>query len=209
MVGWLILLGLLVGGAVLLSGGGDAAAAALSHVIGPRGWVEAEPRKLASLAGVSDSTYALASAMVSEAGEDARAQTAVGWALRNHADERGESVFRVLTRAGRNNKDTRVFEAHDSNGYFGPQNVGPRWASTRKAPTPMALDLASAILTDAVDDPTGGATQFDAPSAQDSLLGTVEGYVKTAQQIAEERSSGKEMVMLPGVPNIRFWVPRG
>jgi len=208
-MGWLILVGLLVGGAVLLSSGGDAAAAALSHVVGARGWVEAEPRKLASLAGVSDSTYALASAMVSEAGDDAVAQTAVGWALRNHADERGESVFRVLVRAGRNNKDTRQFEPHESNGYFGPQNVGPRWATTRKAPTLTALELASAILTGSIDDPTGGATQFDAPTAQDGLIGKIEGYVKTAQQIAEERSKGSELVMLPGIPNIRFWVPRG
>jgi hypothetical protein len=209
MWGLLVIMGAAVVGAVLLGTGGDAAAAAISHVIGPKGWVEADPRRLASLAGVSDSTYALASAMVSEAGDEPLAQTAVGWALKNHADDRGESVFRVLTRAGRNDKDTRQFVAHESNGYFGPQNVGPRWATTRKAPTSMALDLASAILSDAVDDPTGGATQFDAPSAQDGFIGKVEGYIKSAQQIAEERSKGSDMVMLPGVPNIRFWVPRG
>lgn len=187
----------------------DAEAASGGHVVGSRGFVEADPHGLAQLAGVSDNVYALASAMVSEAGGKAAAQAAVGWALRNHADERGESIFRVLTRAGRNDRDTRKFEAHEGNGFYGPQNVGPRWASTRKAPTPEALALAADILSGAVSDPTGGATQFDAPSAQDSLLGKVEGYVKDAQQVAEERSKGAVMVMLPGVDGIRFWVPKG
>ncbi len=207
MAGILLLAGLMLLGAVLLSGG-DAKAAAVEHVVGPRGWVEAEPRRLASVAGVSDSVYALASAMVSEAGANELAQTAVGWALRNHADDRGESVFRVLTRAGRNDPATRQFVAHESNHFFGPQNVGPRWASTRKAPTARALELAGDILTGAIDDPTGGATQFDAPTAQDTLLGKVEGYVKDAAQVAAERSKGATLVMLPGVDSIRFWVPK-
>lgn len=199
--------GLIFVAVVLLTG--DASAAAVEHVIGSRGFVEADPRKLAGIAGVSDNVYALASAMVSEGGAGEMAQIAVGWALRNHADERGESVFRVLTRAGRNDAATRQFVAAEGNGHYGPQNAGPRWASTRKAPTARSLELAGDVLTGAIDDPTGGATQFDAPSAQDSLLGKVEGYVKSAQQIAEERSKGATMVMLPGVDGIRFWVPRG
>jgi|WetSurMetagenome_2_1015567.scaffolds.fasta_scaffold25843_2 hypothetical protein len=206
MWGFLLILGAAIVGVALLSGG-DAEASRVRHVVGKSGWVEAEPRALAGLAGVSDSIYALASLMASEAAGE-KAQIAVGWAIRNEASRRGESVFRLLTRAGRNDPGTRTFIAHESDGFFAPQNVGPRWASTRKPPTEMTLNLAARVLTDAVDDPTGGATQFDAPGAQDSFIGKVEGYIKTAQQIAEERSKGSTMVMIPGVDSIRFWVPK-
>jgi hypothetical protein len=209
MWGFLVILGLGIGGAILLSGG-DAEAAALRHVVGARGWVEADARSLASIAGTSDSVYALASMMVSEAGaKNEAAQIAVGWAIRNQAEKRGDSVFRLLTRAGRNDPATREFVPHESHGFYGPQNVGPRWASTRKPPTARTLELASKVLTGELDDPTGGAVQFDAPEAQDSLLGKVTGYVKSAATVARERSQGSDMVMIPGVDSIRFWVPRG
>lgn len=205
---FLIILGAGVLGVFLLAGG-NAEAASKRHVVGKRGWVEADPRSLASLAGVSDSVYALASMMASEApSSNPLAQIAVGWAIRNEAERRGESVFRLLTRAGRNDPATREFQPHDSHGFYGPQNVGPRWASTRRPPTADGLARAADVLTGVVDDPTGGATQFDAPKVQDSFVGTVEGYVKSAQQVAEERSRGSDMVTVPGVDGIRFWVRR-
>jgi len=206
----LILVALGVGGVILLARSGSAEAAAQVHVVGSRGWVEAEPSVLAAKAGVSDSVYALASAMVSEAGgSNDVAMTAVGWALRNHAIDRGESILRVLTRAGRNDKSTRTFIPHDSDGYFAPQNVGPRWASTRKPPTARALEIAAQVLANDVDDPTGGATQFDAPKAQEALLGVAAGYTKTADEVAEARRKTSDEVYVPGVSSIRFWVPRG
>lgn len=198
---------LLVLGTAVLADVTSPAVSGAGHVLGSGGWVEAEPRALARGKGVSDNTYALASMMVSEAGSNEPLQLAVGWCARNQAQRRGESVFRLLTRAGRNDA-SGSFQPAESNGYYGPQNVGPRYASTRKEPTDGALSLADAILSDSIDDPTGGCTKFDAPSAQDSFLGKVEGYVKSAAEVYEERSKGAEIVMVPGISSTRFWRPK-
>lgn len=180
---------------------------ALTHVVGTDGWVLADPRQLAAAAGVSPNVYALASMMTSEAGDNAVLQAAVGWAAKNKAERVGVSLLRLLTRAGRND-GSGTFVAHESSGFFGPQNVGPRYASTRKAPTKAALAIAEQISNEDITDPTDGCTQFDAPSAQDSFLGRVAGYVKDAAQIAEERSKNAEIVMLPGITSTRFWRPK-
>ena len=199
-----VLLGL---GAAVLSDVAVSTASGARHVVGSSGWVESDPRSLARSKGVSDNVYALASMLVSEAGSNPILQTAVGWCARNQSIRRGESVFKLLTRAGRNDA-TGAFQPDASNGFYGPQNVGPRYASTRKEPAQEALDLAADILTGAVADPTDGCTKFDAPGAQDTFLGTVAGYVKSAAQVAEERSKGAELVMVPGISSTRFWRPK-
>lgn len=194
--------------AALVVGGKAAPIGTAEHRLGQDGWVEADPRGLAEGAGVNLEVYALASMMTSEAGSHEMTMIAVGWAAKNRAATRGESIFRTLTRAGKNNA-RGLFVAHESSGLFAPQNVGPRYASTRKPPTARALELARQIIDDEIADVTDGCTQFDAPTAQDALLAcATKGYTKTAAQIAEERSRGADLVMLPGVSQTRFWRPR-
>lgn len=202
-------LSMLAAGVVILLGSASAEAATSGkHEVTSQGWVTVDPRILSKSAGVSDNTYALASMMQSEAGDSERVQIATGWCARNRADEKGISVFRLLTRAGSYDKASKQFIPHESDGFYGPQNVGPRYATTRKAPTVPTLERAAAILSGEVDDPTEGCTQFDAPGAQDTLLGKIAGYTKSAAQVAEERAKGSELVMLPGISSTRFWRPK-
>lgn len=182
--------------------------AAGKHVVGSKGWVEEDPRVLALAAGVSDNVYALASMMVSEAGGDLLLQIAVGHVAVNEARARGTSVFRLLTRAGRRDGVTKQFDPHESNDFYGPQNVGPRYASTKLAPTAAALENAAEVLSGAVPDPTDGARQWDAPGAQDSLLGKAAGYLKSSAEVAASRSKNNELVMVPGITSTRFWRPK-
>lgn len=186
-----------------------AKAEAPKHEVGATGWVEADPRVLALAAGVSDNVYALASMMRSEAGNNLVLQIACGWVAKNMAARQGVSVFKLLTRAGKNKPGTHTLERHASYGFYGPQNVGPRYASTRLAPTPAAIANAESVLSGEVDDPTEGCTQFDAPKAQDSMLAAgIAGYEKTAVQVQLEREKGAELVMLPGITSTRFWRPK-
>ena len=160
------------------------------------GLVEAEPFRLAEQRGVTLDVYALGRMMQSEAGAKA-ARIAVGWAAVNHAIAKGESISTVLLRG----KGT-------SEGKFGAQNLG-KYASTRAVPDDSVLSDAEAILKHKIDDPTKGARQWDAPAAQDKMVGKVAGYTKTSADVAAERSKTNDLVMVPGVSNIRFWRPKG
>jgi hypothetical protein len=202
-------LGLFAVMAAVVGTSGGVASAAIAHVIGAKGWVEADPRDLARKAGVSSDVYALASMMVSEAGTSSTAlMAAVGWCAVNMADQQNISLLRLLTRAGRNDGEGK-FQPHASDGFFGPQNIGPRYAATRKAPTKSALDLADQVISGEIDDLTGGCTRFDAPKVQDALVAAgTKGYEKSAADIAAERSKGAEMVWLPGITSTRFWRPK-
>jgi hypothetical protein len=178
------------------------------HVVDAIGWVVADPHVLALAAGVSDNVYALASMMQSEAGGHSLLQVATGWAARNEAVARGISVFRLLTRAGHKDKATKRFVPHASDGSYAPGNIGPRYAATRRAPEALALENAAAVLAGTVADPTGGARQFDAPKAQDALLGAIHGYNKSASEVADDRLATNDLVMVPGITSTRFWRPK-
>jgi hypothetical protein len=181
----------------------------MKHVVGPTGWVEADPQALASAAGVSANVYSLASLGQSEGGGSSPLRIAVMWAARNQAERVGVSIFKLVTRAGRKNRDTKEFEHHPSSGYFGPQNAGPRYASTRTAPSPAAIDEAAQVLAGDIEDPTTGATQWDAPKVQDKLLAAgVEGYKLSADELAKRRSQSSIEVWIPGITSTRFWRPR-
>lgn len=195
-----------IGAALVLnqSSGDDS----MNHKVGDLGWVSADPHALASAAGVSDNVYALASCMQSEGGNDSHLRIAVGWCARNQADRVGTSLFRLLTRAGKKDKTSGDFVGHPSSGMYGPQNVGPRYASTRYPGSAAALEEAAGILAGAIDDPTDGCTQFDAPSVQDSLLGKLAGYNSSAEDVARARTKSSDLVMLPGISSTRFWRPR-
>jgi len=188
--------------ALLLVGGREVLAASAGRA-DASGVVQTDPTEIARSHGVSLEVEALARLMVSEAGSKEAAQVAVGWAARNYARRKGDSISAILLR-GR----TKAGLPTSSEGKFGAQNTG-KYASTRAPSTSQSRALAAKILSGAIKDPTGGATQFDAPSAQNTLTAAgVAGYTKTADAVAASRALTASMVMVPGVSNIRFWVPK-
>lgn len=136
---------------------------------------------------------ALARVIASEAGGEPRiVQIAVGWAVRNEAGRRGVSVSRLVT---------------GSSGEYGSQNDGGHtYVSSARLPTPEQQDLAAAILAGAIDDPTGGATNFDSPRAQRAALARgLSGYKRTPEEVATaRRRNGMELVLLEAIPEERF-----
>lgn len=168
------------------------------------GVVHADPGAIASAHGVSLDVEALARMAVSEAGGKETAQIAVAWAARNQAKRRGESVSALLLR-GR----TKSGQPSSSDGKFGAQNTG-KYASTRIPATAQSRKVATGVMAGTIKDPTGGATQWDAPSAQNALVAAgAAGYSQDADQVAASRSQTSTLVMVSGVSNIRFWVPKG
>lgn len=193
---WLLGIGsLVVVGAVVL-GRKVAQGPSSNEKADVNGLVGAEPFRLAEQRGVSLDIYALGRMMVSEAGTKA-SRIAVGWAAVNHASARGESISTILLR-GKGSGD----------GHFGGQNLG-KYASTKGVPDDGTLSDAKGILAHTVTDPTKGARQWDAPAAQDKMVGKVAGYIKTSAQVAAEREKTNDLIMVPGIPNIRFWRPKG
>jgi hypothetical protein len=192
----LIVGALLIGGAFVLSKK-VASGPVGSEKANANGLVEAEPFRLAEARGCTLDQYALARMMVSEAGSKA-SRIAVGWAACNYAAARGESISTALLRG----KGT-------SDGKFGAQNLG-KYASTKAVPTDEAISDAKTILAQTIPDPTKGCRQWDAPAAQNAALkAKVAGYTKTADEVAASRSKTNDLVMVPGITNIRFWRPKG
>jgi hypothetical protein len=187
----------------LLALGGKAVIDAAAEKADANGVVQAEPYEIAAAHGLSLDAEALARLGPSEAGSSKAAQTAVMWATVNYAKRAGLSVSQLLLR-GR----LKSGLPSSSEGKFGAQNTG-KYASTRSPSTSQSRELAVGILGGKIPDPTKGATQYDAPAAQDALVGKATGYVKTSADIAAERSKTSTLVMVPGVSNIRFWAPKG
>lgn len=135
---------------------------------------------------------ALARMIASENPNDSTTvRTAIAWSAVNEANRRGKSVFDLLA----------------PDGNFGPQSG--RYASTRNAARSQDYEITTDVLTGAVNDPTGGAVQFDSPRGQRAALArNVSGYSKTPEQVAAQRiSEGKVEVNLPGVDpeHMRWW----
>jgi hypothetical protein len=165
------------------------------HVVNDRGVVEADPKGLAAVAGVSLEQYALASAMQSEEKTD-RGRLAVGRAIWNACKGKRSKLLKLLLPHGR----------------LGAQTVNP-YAATSKPPTARTLDLAAAVIEGRVPDFVAGAVQWDAPKAQDrnheKYLRDPKRWPKyryNSEMIAERRiAGGARMVVLPDVPETRFW----
>jgi hypothetical protein len=137
--------------------------------------------------------FALSRVIASEEPQAPRLiQIAVGWAVRNEADRRSSSIFRLVT---------------GSSGEYGSQNDGGHtYVTSARLPTPEHQDLASAIAAGAIDDPTDGATNFDSPRAQRAALARgLAGYKRTPEEVATaRRRNGMELVLLEGIPEERF-----
>ena len=161
----------------------------------------APPESLAAGLGVEPNRYAMARAIVSEVGTlPLEAQIAVGWAIRNMAAHQGVSVLRLITRAGR--KIDGVWTPVDgADGYFGRQSQH-RYCSSAQDADDNALDIADQVISSSVDNPTGGARQWDSPQSFSSSG-------DAAKTAADRIAAGNVEVDIDGVSSskIRFWRP--
>jgi hypothetical protein len=98
---------------------------------------------------------ALARAIESElGGQRHEEQRAAAWAMRNRAAASGVTLSAMLVPLG----------------VYGPSRVTGGYASTRKAPTPGAIEVATEVLdSPASADPTGGAVEFWIPQLQTQM----------------------------------------
>ena len=200
-IGWTLTISGIVAVGVIVW---KAMAAAGEHVVDALGVVRADPVALAATAGVSLDVYALASMGVSE--EAGKGMVAVMWAARNNAQRAGEAIHAMLLRGGKRD-ESKKFVPSVSNGFFGRQKTH-KYADTSKAPTKAAIELAAKVIARQVPDPTGGATQWDAPKVQAAAHARDPKTYKTPEEIAERRSKTSKLVMVDGVPDTRFWRPR-
>jgi hypothetical protein len=151
--------------------------------------VPADVAALADAAGYSPAVYALARVGASEAGGQKKiAKVAVMYVVMNEADRRGSDVVSVIL---------------GSASGFGPQGTGGRgFVSSSHDPQTIDLLTAQGVVDGSIDDPTGGAVNFDSPRA----------YADPARADvfeANRTKEGKELVVLEGVPasTFRFWRP--
>ncbi len=168
--------------------------------------VAADPAALAKGAGMEANAYALARVIPSEAGGLPRAdQVGVAWVVINEARRLGRSVLDLVTRARVKVDGERVDGA--GAGYFGKQGDsvgGYRYVSTAQDSNETSREIATACMTGDIDDPTGGAVNFDAPGAYGVQEGT---DADGADEFAANRTKeGKEEVDVPGSSGrVRFW----
>lgn len=163
------------------------------------GIVNADPQALADSTTYDLETYALARAIASEEGRSSDfVKLCTGWAIRNRANAGGGSIVALVTRA--------KYIPHS--GYFGTQrnieqgtagyNGSDRYCSTANDPYDGDAQIALAIQTGALPDPTGGAQYFDRPAGDDN----------PAQTAANRAAAGLELAQIDGLPDsIRFWRP--
>lgn len=166
------------------------------------GYTPAPPASLAAGLGLEPNRYAMARAIVSEVGTlPLAAQIGVGWAIRNMAAHAGRSILHLLTRAGQNDASGTFVPTAGADGFFGQQSQH-RYCSTAQDATDAAYAIADQVISGAVDDPTGGARQWDSPDAFSSS-GAAD---KTA---AARIAAGNVEVDLPDVSpsQLRFWRP--
>ena len=159
------------------------------------GKTPADPTALAAAAGMTLDAYALARMVESEAGGLPQAgKIGVAFAAENYAANVNRTISGLLLRSN-----------GAGHGFFGRQDQG-RYASTSRDPSLAAISVAEAVIDGLVDDPTGGADQWDSPwSYKDSADETA---AEKAERVARARmDAGKEKVILADVPErkLRFW----
>lgn len=169
--------------------------------------VPADPEGLARGRGVSPDVYALARVIESEAsGLPWIGQVGVAWVVRNVAAKKGRTILRTVTRATLEHGKTDG----TGDGFFGRQGDsigGYRFVASSKDPPDDVIETATAVASGDVDDPTGGALNFDSPQSYGKQAGT---SADGADAFATSREGeGKELVTLPGVSEsrLRFWRP--
>ena len=173
---------------------------------GKTGIVPGDPVELARAAGVPVDVYSLARCMETEEGGKA-GRIAVGWATRNAAERQRTTITKLVTRAQYKDKQGKLIIDKAAAGKYSSQDHH-KWCGTKDAPTAATLELAKQIAATPpkIPDPTGGATQWDAPELQAKLHAKNPKKWKSPAEVAAKRqAAGKRMVMVPGVPKTRFW----
>jgi hypothetical protein len=130
--------------------------------VGEDGIVPDDPADLAAAAGLDIETYSLARALMSEHGNDPDPYlVAAAWAIKNYAAEQGRTITALLT----DGKGTA------GDGRYGRQSAsaGTKYAATDQDPRERHARFAGEVLALELPDPTGGATHFFSPKAQDAL----------------------------------------
>lgn len=207
---------LLLAGAVLLTIAGDGDPVAgftsildtiergrrLTHAsYGPDGVVRVKPDELARQAGTDLDSYALARMISSEHGRDDNiTKAAIAHVAINYAARVGRSISGLLLRAN-NAQHTGWFGTQRDIDEDSPRfNESDRYASTALDPYEGELQIATAVLSGEIPDPTGGAIQFDAPPAFKSP----EAAARTA---ANRLAEGRVQVFPDGIDpdKLRFW----
>jgi hypothetical protein len=169
-------------------------------VVTTDGVTPAPPESLAAGLGVEPNRYAMARAIVSEVGGlPVVAQIGVGWAIRNEAAHRGWSVLHLITRCAVKQDDGSFAAIDGCDGFFGNQHH--RYCSSAQDADQNALDIADQVMSSSVDDPTGGARQWDSPNAFAAL--------GESDDAPQREAAGLRAIALPGVSagSLRFWVP--
>jgi hypothetical protein len=157
-----LLLLLLVAGPEVISVVTNGSVVGPKTTLGADGIIWTLPSELAEAAGLDYDVYALSRCGASEHPNDPDVYLrAVLWAVRNKAFERGVSVLEQLTDG----------QGERGDGYFGEQKAaaGTKYASTALDPHDRHVRIAGEVMNDATPDPTGGATHFYSPQAQDQL----------------------------------------
>ncbi len=163
------------------------------------GVVPGSPQSLADQTSYDLETYSLARAVSSEEGRsDDGTKLAVAWAIKNRANAGSGSITSVVTHA----------KEPSHSGFYGTQrNIDPntpgykhsdRFCSTGNDPYDGDLQIAYAVQTGTLPDPTGGAEFFD-----------VEAFDDNPEQVAANRAA--DGLIAYDVPSarsgLRFWGP--
>lgn len=164
------------------------------------GLVPGDPQSLADQTSYDLETYSLARAISSEEGRSSdETKLAVGWAIKNRADAGAGSITALVTHA--------KYGPHS--GSYGTQrnieqgtpgyNGSDRYCSTANDPFEGDAQIAYAIQTGMLPDPTGGAQYFDRSGLDDN-----------ADQVAANRAAaGLVLADVAGdvSSGLRFWRP--
>jgi hypothetical protein len=166
------------------------------------GVVPGSPQALADQTPYDLETYALARAISSEEGRaNDDTKLAIGWAIKNRADAGGGSIAALVTHAN----------AASHRGYFGTErNIDPaegggphgpsdRYCSTANDPYDGDAQIAYAIQTGTLPDPTGGAQYFDRSALDDN-----------AEKVANNRTAAGLVLADVGgdvSSGLEFWRP--
>jgi hypothetical protein len=161
------------------------------HKRNARGAITVDPRDIladvntalrsAGKSPIDLNQLALARALRSEHGSDSvEVRRWVGWAIRNASGGADRVFSKLTTKTG-----------SEYSGKFADQHTDARFAATGQAAREIEIQLAREILTaPRTADPTGGATNFFSPRAQDRLRAAALAGVAAAQLVkknAEEK----------------------
>ena len=174
------------------------------------GVIQELPADEASRKGLDVDTLSLARAMASEESlkHGDEPELAIGYAVKRHAAHLGISITKLVTTTTTKKDGTIAFP--EVRGHYSEQRFA-KYCSTFQAPGTHTLELADAVRSGSLPDPSQDAEYWDNPTLQALLAlrhpydpDTHHGY-KTPEQIADARqAAGFSEVAVDGTTT-RFW----